>query len=64
DVLLAPSLFAGTITLGLFMQIGNAFGRVYGSFTIFVDNWTTITELQSIHLRLKEFETNLKKYNK
>ena len=62
DILLAPSLFAGTITLGIYMQVGNAFGRVYGSLTLFVNNWTTITELRSIHLRLKEFENNLKKY--
>ena len=64
DFLLAPALFAGTITLGTFMQVGNAFGRVYGALSLFVNNWTTITEFRSINLRLREFETNLKKYGK
>lgn len=55
----APSLFAGTIMLGTVIQVSNAFAQVHGSFAFLIDNWTTITELQSIHKRLKEFEHNI-----
>lgn len=57
----APSLFAGTIMLGTVIQVSNAFAQVHGSFAFLIDNWTTITELQSIHKRLKEFEQNILK---
>ena len=55
-LVMAPSLFAGVITLGVIIQISNAFQKVQESFSLFVNNWTTITELRSIFRRLKEFE--------
>src|SRR3989344_5143294 len=55
-VIAGPSLFAGTITLGIMIQITNAFGKIENSFGLFIDNWTTITELRSIWKRLREFE--------
>jgi peptide/bleomycin uptake transporter len=61
-VVMGPSLFAGTITLGVLMQVSNAFDKVQGSLGILIDNWTTITELRSIIKRLKQFEANLKHY--
>lgn len=63
-LLMAPSLFSGTVMLGALTQTGNAFGKVQQSFSIITDNWTTVTELRSIHKRLKEFEYKLqgKKY--
>ena len=55
-LVMAPGLFTGAITLGFVIQVSNAFQRVHGSFALFTHNWTTITELRSIHKRLKEFE--------
>ncbi|KKS37059.1 MAG: transporter [Candidatus Sungbacteria bacterium RIFCSPLOWO2_12_FULL_41_11] len=57
-----PALFSGAIMLGTLVQISNAFDKVQNSFSLFMDNWTTITELRSIKKRLKEFETNLDKH--
>lgn len=58
-LLMAPSLFTGAIMLGALIQTSNAFGRVHGSFSLLIDNWTTITELRSVVLRLKEFEKHI-----
>ena len=58
-LIMAPSIFAKVITLGVLMQVNNAFSQVRNSFSIFINNWTTITELRSIHKRLKEFEANI-----
>ena len=58
-LIMAPSLFAGIIMLGTLVQVSNAFSKVRESFQIFISEWTTITELRSIHKRLKEFELAL-----
>ena len=58
-IALGPSVLTGAITLGVMMQVVNAFSQVRESLSIFIRNWTTITELRSIHKRLKEFETNI-----
>ncbi len=58
----APGLFSGAIMLGLVIQIDNAFGKVHGSFSIFINDWTTVTELRSIWKRLHEFEANLDRH--
>ena len=55
-LVMAPGLFTGAITLGFVIQVSNAFQRVHGSFSLFTQNWTTITELRSIYKRLSEFE--------
>ncbi len=62
-LIMGPGLFTGIITLGVMVQVSNAFARVHGGFALFLHNWTTITELRSIWRRLREFENNLKKYN-
>lgn len=54
-----PALFSGLITLGVLIQLDNAFGKVQNSFALFMENWTTVTELRSIRKRLYEFERNL-----
>ena len=54
---LSPSILAGTITLGLYQQVQQAFGQVASSFQFFARAWTTIVELQSIYLRLQRFES-------
>lgn len=58
-LIVAPSLFTGIITLGVVMQMNNAFDQVRSSFSIFITNWTKITELRSIYKRLNEFELNI-----
>ena len=58
-LIMGPGLFTGLITLGVLVQVSNAFSKVRESFSIFISNWTTITELRSIHRRLREFEHNI-----
>jgi len=58
-LIMGPGLFSGLITLGVLVQVSNAFSKVRESFSIFISNWTTITELRSIHKRLREFEHNI-----
>ncbi|MCW0231886.1 putative transporter [Campylobacter lari] len=58
-LIMAPSLFLGLIQLGIIIQVGNAFDQVRSSFSIFITNWTTITQLRSIYKRLDEFEKNI-----
>ena len=58
-LVMVPGLFTGLITLGTLVQVSNAFSKVRESFSIFIANWTTITELRSIHKRLYEFEINI-----
>jgi peptide/bleomycin uptake transporter len=60
-LIMAPALFSGAILLGVLVQVSSAFGKVRESFSVFISNWTTITELRSIHKRLMEFERELKK---
>ncbi len=63
-IALGPSVLSGAITLGVMMQSINAFRQVHGSFNIFMNNWTVITELRSIYKRLNEFEANISYRNK
>jgi peptide/bleomycin uptake transporter len=62
-LLIGPSLFARAVTLGIVMQIVDAFSQVHSSFALFIYNWTTVTELRSIRKRLREFEINLDKHS-
>ncbi len=55
-LIMAPGLFTAAFTLGVMMQVVNAFGEVKDAFSVFLYNWTRITELRSIHKRLMEFE--------
>ncbi len=63
-LIMGPGLFTGLITLGVMVQVSNAFSRVHGGFASFLHNWTTITELRSIWKRLSEFERNLEIYKR
>jgi peptide/bleomycin uptake transporter len=53
---LSPSILAGSISLGIYQQVQNAFGEVASSFQFFARAWTTIAELMSIYSRLRRFE--------
>ena len=72
-IVTAPSVFlivqssvtgqiATLLTLGFMVQVSNAFDKVHNGFALFVNNWTSITELRSIWKRLHEFEDNLDKH--
>jgi peptide/bleomycin uptake transporter len=61
-VIMGHGLFTGLITLGVLQKVANSFDQVRACFSLFINNWTTITELRSIHMRLKEFEKNLEKH--
>jgi peptide/bleomycin uptake transporter len=45
------------------MQVIDAFAQVQTSFSLFINNWTVVTELRSIRKRLREFEANLDKHS-
>ena len=55
-IIMGPGLFTGAMTLGILIQTSSAFREVQGSFSLFMQNWTRITELRSIIRRLGEFE--------
>jgi peptide/bleomycin uptake transporter len=55
-LLMGPGLFTGGMTLGVLIQTSSAFREVQSSFSLFLQNWTRITELRSIYKRLTEFE--------
>jgi ABC-type long-subunit fatty acid transport system fused permease/ATPase subunit len=59
-VLLAPSILAGLITLGVMQQIIWAFYRVLSSFQFLVKSWPTIVELISVYKRLRTFSNSLR----
>ncbi|MBO7475975.1 MAG: putative transporter [Campylobacter sp.] len=58
-LIMGPGLFMKLITFGVLIQVSNAFNQVRQSFSVFTNNWTTITELRSIYMRLSEFEKNI-----
>nr|WP_210283092.1 peptide antibiotic transporter SbmA [Devosia subaequoris] len=58
-IAMGPSIVAGSLTLGLFQQISNAFGQVEDSFKFLASSWTTIISLISVFKRLRAFEANI-----
>ena len=58
-ILLAPTIVAGKITLGVMNQILNAFTQVRTSFQYLVNSWSTIVELISVYQRLRSFEARI-----
>lgn len=61
-LLVGPGLFTKLITLGVVVQVSNAFRKVHEGFGVFLYQFTTITELRSIWKRLREFEDNLRRF--
>lgn len=59
-IALAPTIVAGTLTLGAMQQIVRAFGKVESSFQYLVNSWTTIVELMSVFKRLRAFERQIR----
>ena len=62
-LLVGPGLFTKLITLGVVVQVSNAFQKVHEGFGVFLYQFTQITELRSIYKRLKEFVANLTRYS-
>ena len=58
-IIMGPGLFTGAMTLGILIQTSSAFREVQSSFSLFMQNWTRITELRSIYKRLTEFEKSI-----
>ena len=61
-LLVGPGLFTKLITLGVVVQVSNAFRKVHEGFGVFLYQFTQITELRSIWKRLREFESNLSRF--
>ena len=61
-LLVGPGLFTKLITLGVVVQVSNAFQKVHEGFGVFLYQFTQITELRSIWKRLREFEDNLRRF--
>ena len=61
-LLVGPGLFTKLITLGVVVQVSNAFRKVHEGFGVFLYQFTTITELRSIWKRLREFEDYLRRF--
>ncbi|MEQ9115510.1 MAG: ABC transporter ATP-binding protein/permease [Rickettsiales bacterium] len=59
----SPMYFAGAVTLGNVMQIVSAFGHVKNSFSIIVDNFTTLAALRATIIRLAELRYNIEESN-
>ena len=58
-LVLAPTIIAGTITLGVLQHIVRAFQQVESSFQFLVRSWSTLVELTSVYKRLKGFEKQI-----
>jgi hypothetical protein len=52
----APRYFTGAITLGVLTQIGNAFGRVQGSLSWFVESYASLASWRATVDRLLTFQ--------
>lgn len=63
-IVVGPSVVLAVVPLGVLIQVSNAFAKVHGSMSLFISNWTTITELRSIWKRLHEFEANIDAQNR
>lgn len=63
-IVVGPSVVLAVVPLGVLIQVSNAFSKVHGSMSLFISNWTTITELRSIWRRLHEFEKNIDSQNR
>ena len=62
-IIAAPRFFSGAIQLGELMQIGNAFDRVQGGLSWFVDNYDSLAAWRATTERLTSFEAAISKQN-
>lgn len=55
----APRYFAGAFTLGVLMQLNNAFGQVSGACSWFINSYATLADWRATINRLREFSTRM-----
>lgn len=55
-VVAAPRYFAGAYTMGVLMQIAQAFGNVSDSFSWFINSYSSLVEWRATVNRLREFK--------
>ncbi|MFL9873544.1 ABC transporter ATP-binding protein/permease [Paraburkholderia megapolitana] len=55
-IVAAPKYFSGAFTLGVLMQIQNAFGTVSDSFSWFINSYGSLVEWRATVNRLREFK--------
>ncbi|HWX12087.1 MAG TPA: ABC transporter ATP-binding protein/permease, partial [Trinickia sp.] len=55
-VVASPRYFAGAYTMGVLMQIGQAFGSVSDSFSWFINSYSSLVEWRATVNRLREFK--------
>ncbi len=58
-IAVAPQFFAGTFTLGIIMQINNAFGTVSDSMSWFINSYGTLASWRATVNRLREFRRTI-----
>jgi vitamin B12/bleomycin/antimicrobial peptide transport system ATP-binding/permease protein len=54
-VIASPRYFTGAFSFGVLMQISDAFGTVSGSFSWFINNYSSLVEWRATVNRLREF---------
>ena len=59
-LVLAPSLAAGALSFGVFIQVQMAFIQVSNSFQYLINSWSTIVEFLSVYRRLAAFESAIR----
>ncbi|MDR3428904.1 ABC transporter ATP-binding protein/permease [Silvimonas sp.] len=58
-VVMAPRVFAKQVTLGVYIQIADAFGQVQGALSSFINNFTEWARWKSVVDRLSTFQSGL-----
>ena len=58
-IVAAPFYFLGKIQLGVLTQTANAFGRVEGSLSYFIDAYASVADFLSVIKRLQSFDTSI-----
>jgi putative ATP-binding cassette transporter len=55
----APRYFAGAFTIGVLMQLNNAFGQVSGACSWFINSYATLADWRATINRLREFSMRM-----
>ena len=69
-VILVPFLLAGPrlfdlekpITMGLLVQVADAFGTTFSSLSIGMTGWASVNDFRSVVRRLRDWEAHLEEY--
>lgn len=58
-LILSPSIAAGTLTYGLYVQIDGAMWEVNQSFQYLIRSWPQVVDMLSVYKRLSQFEKSI-----